>query len=297
MSSNYSNSYERNKKTSSYGIHGLAVGYMLTLYFSVIALEQFVVIPFLFKNSSWFYFHIFFHLYAMVTIGSYYYAVVMTDVSCKKGDSSSTSPRHKIGYFFCQSCQENSPPRAHHCSICDACIDRRDHHCYFIANCIGRYNLRYFIILNIWALVVTIYCVVINLIYLHHHIVPLSPVSVEGVLQLIPVVTVYKWIIGKVALFYLIVVMVTWLTLVQILVSCVCGCFQLRLLFTGQTTYEYSHQVKEYNQGWNDNFKDLCGKYWFMFWLFPVWIMQCGRDTKVDDKQWTRDEDTPRKVI
>lgn len=297
MSSNSSYTYERSERASTRGIHGLAVGYVMLLYISLLCLEQFVVIPFLFKESTLFYFHVVFHLYAMVNVGSYYYAVVMTDVSCKKSESSSASPRNRVGYFFCQSCQENSPPRAHHCSICDACIDRRDHHCYFIANCIGRFNLRYFIILNVWVGIATVYSVVINLMYLHHHIVPLSPTSVEGILQLIPVVTIYKWFVGKVAMFYLLVVIVTWMTLVQILVSLLCGCFQLRLLFIGQTTYEYSHRVKDYDGGWQYNFRDICGKYWFVLWLCPVWIMKCGKDTEVNAKQWSRDEDKPRKVI
>lgn len=298
MSPDYSYSYDKKGRSASWGIHTLSVGYILLLFVAVLTLEQCEVIPFVFKDSPMLYFHVVFHLYVMVNIASYFYAVVVTDTSCRKSEGT-PSPRHdfKAGYFFCQSCQQNSPPRAHHCPICDRCIDRRDHHCYFIGNCIGRFNLRYFIILNVWAGVVTVYGLIINLMYLHKHIVPLSPISIEGLLQLIPVVTFYKWIIGKVALFYLIVVIVTWMTLVQVLVSFICGCFQLRLLFTEQTTYEYSHQIKDYDQGWRYNYRDLCGKYWFVLWLFPVWVMKCGKDTEANDKQWSRDEDKPRKVI
>lgn len=46
---------------------------------------------------------------------------------------------------FCQSCQIWRPPRAHHCRICDNCIETQDHHCVWLNNCVGRRNYRYFL--------------------------------------------------------------------------------------------------------------------------------------------------------
>jgi palmitoyltransferase len=37
----------------------------------------------------------------------------------------------KPNWRFCPSCEANSPPRSHHCHICDKCILKRDHHCVF----------------------------------------------------------------------------------------------------------------------------------------------------------------------
>jgi palmitoyltransferase ZDHHC9/14/18 len=46
---------------------------------------------------------------------------------------------------FCKSCNIWRPPRAHHCRICDSCIETQDHHCVWLNNCVGRRNYRYFL--------------------------------------------------------------------------------------------------------------------------------------------------------
>lgn len=290
--------YDGGDRSSAKRIHIFSVGYIVLLYVSLLTLESFEIIPYLFRESWSYYIHLGFFIYCMVNIGSYYYAVLRTDVSCGTVVQNS---RHamKPGSFFCQSCQQNSPPRSHHCGLCGSCIERRDHHCYFIANCIGQANLSYFIALNIWAGILTIYCLSINLVYLNHNILPLSPITVEGILQLVPVVTIYKYCVGSIALFHLTVVIVTWMTFVQILVSFVCGGFQARLLVTGQTTYEFSHQVLTYDHGWQNNYEDICGKYWYILWLFPTWPR---KSKKVDSSEENgyyysgKEEDYPRKV-
>ncbi|KAF2155135.1 hypothetical protein K461DRAFT_319592 [Myriangium duriaei CBS 260.36] len=45
---------------------------------------------------------------------------------------------------FCKSCNIWRPPRAHHCRVCDACIETQDHHCVWLNNCVGRRNYRQF---------------------------------------------------------------------------------------------------------------------------------------------------------
>ena len=49
-------------------------------------------------------------------------------VTSRQLDSTSDLPE---GWKTCITCQMVSPPRAHHCKICDKCVLKRDHHCFF----------------------------------------------------------------------------------------------------------------------------------------------------------------------
>jgi palmitoyltransferase len=49
-------------------------------------------------------------------------------------------------YRECRYCESYRPPRAHHCTICDACIVKLDHHCPWTGQCIGIGNHKYFML-------------------------------------------------------------------------------------------------------------------------------------------------------
>jgi len=46
----------------------------------------------------------------------------------------------KVSTKYCYTCNIYRPPRAHHCSICDNCVERFDHHCPWVGNCVGLRN-------------------------------------------------------------------------------------------------------------------------------------------------------------
>ncbi|ETO14208.1 hypothetical protein RFI_23161 [Reticulomyxa filosa] len=52
---------------------------------------------------------------------------------------------------FCDTCNADKPPRAHHCGICDECVLCMDHHCPWVGNCVGLANYRYFILFMFWV--------------------------------------------------------------------------------------------------------------------------------------------------
>ncbi|XP_057323117.1 palmitoyltransferase ZDHHC15B-like isoform X1 [Microplitis mediator] len=59
---------------------------------------------------------------------------------------------------FCDKCQLIKPDRAHHCSVCRACVLKMDHHCPWVNNCVAYHNYKFFILFLGYAL---IYCVFI----------------------------------------------------------------------------------------------------------------------------------------
>jgi len=50
----------------------------------------------------------------------------------------------KISTKYCTTCNIYRPPRAHHCGVCDNCVERFDHHCPWVGNCVGLRNYNNF---------------------------------------------------------------------------------------------------------------------------------------------------------
>ncbi len=64
--------------------------------------------------------------------------------------------RKYIKYTYCEKCKQYRPPRAHHCSKCNACVLRFDHHCPWTANCVGLKNHKLFIVFLFWTFICTL---------------------------------------------------------------------------------------------------------------------------------------------
>ncbi|KAI7159521.1 hypothetical protein KC324_g13597, partial [Hortaea werneckii] len=51
-------------------------------------------------------------------------------------DPATTATAMEVPTKYCKSCTIWRPPRAHHCRICDACLETQDHHCVWLNNCV-----------------------------------------------------------------------------------------------------------------------------------------------------------------
>lgn len=250
------------------GAHLTAVGYTLFQIIAVFVLEVFVISPAVFKDPKSYYLNIALLLYFTISIIGNYYYLVVTDVSCNKFVC---PDEQRTGFYYCHSCEHNSPPRAHHCTFCETCVVRRDHHCFFIANCVGSDNVRFFVLFCFFVSVASCYSTVLNMVYLHGHMGALVPLNVEGILNLIVPVTFYKWWVGSVSLLNFIIVTINWFCFAQVLVASGFGLFEMMLICSGQTTYEWRLNITHYSLGLMQNFQEICGRYWYLWWLFPIY--------------------------
>ena len=55
---------------------------------------------------------------------------------------------------LCFECKVIKPPRSHHCSVCNRCVDRFDSHSTWTNNCVGRQNAGYYFAFIFYTFVV-----------------------------------------------------------------------------------------------------------------------------------------------
>ena len=53
---------------------------------------------------------------------------------------------HKVLVRYNETCHFYQPPRAHHCSVMDECIEKFDHYCPWVGTTVGQRNYRFFLL-------------------------------------------------------------------------------------------------------------------------------------------------------
>ncbi|MEW5305025.1 MAG: hypothetical protein WDW36_007595 [Sanguina aurantia] len=168
----------------------------------------------------------------------------------------------RIVLRYNDTCHIYQPPRAHHCSVNDNCVERFDHHCPWVGTTIGKRNYRSFLLFIYTAAVLCLYvigCCLAQLFVWHSQVVEAAQASGDGsspamlwlrtVGGVIPALVVagycfvFFWFVGGLSLFH------------------------AYLISTNQTTYEnfrYNHdsRVNPYDRG--------CLMNCFEVWLTPT---------------------------
>jgi hypothetical protein len=63
----------------------------------------------------------------------------------RRGGEGEPPPGVQEACKFCVTCRVWRPPGAHHCGLCDSCVDAFDHHCGVLGKCVGGGNMRLFL--------------------------------------------------------------------------------------------------------------------------------------------------------
>jgi len=162
---------------------------------------------------------------------------------------------------FCGKCQNNKPPRSHHCSMCNRCVLRMDHHCPWINNCVGFYNYKYFFLFLFYTVSAAADCV---LLLLGRGFACDLPITMFD--------AVFMWFLGII------------LIAVLILVSCLLS-YHVNLVAKNYTTIEYhanyyanwnrphgtKEQTHKYDLGLTENLYAILGPS-ILLWMLPTRI-------------------------
>ena len=112
------------------------------------------------RNELIFLFFVVFH---QLTMFRYLFKAMYTTSEIKVNYVPKSEENEILGKLEqCKKCGLLRPPRSHHCSICESCINKMDHHCYILNTCIGRQNYKYFFAYLLFALINIIISLVLS---------------------------------------------------------------------------------------------------------------------------------------
>ncbi|GMH43294.1 hypothetical protein BSKO_11216 [Bryopsis sp. KO-2023] len=161
---------------------------------------------------------------------------------------------HRVLVRYNETCHFYQPPRAHHCSVNDNCIEKFDHHCPWVGTTIGRRNYRWFLLFIFSASLLCIFVCATGIVAVKFEYDELTEKRNEGekidALDAIREAPAAVALSGYTALFFLFVGGLS--------------IFHIYLVSTNQTTYEnfrygYDRAQNPYDEGCARN----CWQVWF----------------------------------
>nr|XP_032819882.1 probable palmitoyltransferase ZDHHC24 [Petromyzon marinus] len=182
---------------------------------------------------------------------------------------------------MCVPCGRPVPPRAHHCSVCNACILKRDHHCFFVGRCVGHSNQRNFIVLLFWTAWGNAF-ILANLLAYMSDVLPGPLLSRQGLRYLLPLATVQA-ATGDMDLAAYALTLAAHLSLGKCLGCAAMYAWHFTIAGEGQTSYEAIHEMRDYDCGLFVNLRQVFGNYWALNYLLPMPTAIPG-----DGRSWER---------
>uniref|UniRef100_A0A915DQP3 Palmitoyltransferase n=1 Tax=Ditylenchus dipsaci TaxID=166011 RepID=A0A915DQP3_9BILA len=224
-----------------------SVTFVLSFWHSLFSVGWLIrVLPLLYISSN-----VYLNIYKMVSVGP-------------NGRRSDLPSIIKPGFKYCHSCCLNSPPRSHHCPICNTCVLRRDHHCSFAAVCVGHFNQRFFIAAIVNLLIISFTCFLWNLSFVSMTMSKLSPIQYWHLM--LPHLALVLGFISPYQ-FFAVFVFVCSMTTVVFVTYLVAA--QIFCLYRGQTRIEYLMDIHAYDLGFLNNVRLAMGSRWPLVFFSP----------------------------
>jgi len=172
---------------------------------------------------------------------------------------------HMVVVRYNETCNFYQPPRAHHCSVLNDCIERFDHYCPWVGTTVGKRNYRFYLLFVFSSSILCIFTFTCSAFLIKLRADEEDTNTVQAIKQ------------NPAALFMMVYVFIGfWF------VGGLSG-FHIYLISKNQTTYEnirYSYDnsyVNPYNLG--------CLQNWAQVWCGPIGKRNCDFSARVDPGQ------------
>ena len=241
----------------------VAFVFMIVMLWMIALFELFIVLPLYHAPfSTWYCIHVCCGFFMWLNVFANFYMLITTDTTGKNLGMPSVL---KPGWTYCPFCQLNSPPRAHHCQVCNECVLKRDHHCIFAGKCVGFRNYRYYMCLALHLWMGAVYANVFHYEYVTEEI------GGFGYLTLLTMFTpVVIWLLGYTTLYGIFISCMAGISVFALLLFSGLLFFQAGIILRGQTSYERKKKKREYDLGWKMNFLQVFGERWYLVWIWPT---------------------------
>ena len=167
---------------------------------------------------------------------------------------------------YCVKCDIHSPPRCHHCGLCNKCILKRDHHCFVVARCIGYRNLRHFSVFVFYASLATLFAMVHALPYAFTTVIPKVAYP-----DLFYPVAIGRGIFGFIDFVDMILIVLGWMVLGYLIFSTYTLTRVFKLVTTGRTTFEVGNGLPVVDErDIPGRLRGIYGRHWWWNFVIPM---------------------------